>query len=340
MLKRDVSERGRALIWSRKRRVVALAIVAIAYVCAAQPAVAQPFPSKPARLVVPFPAGGPLDAVGRLLAQQLSERWGQSVVVENKPGAGGNIGADFVAKAAPDGYTVVMGALSTHAVNPSLYAKMPYDAQKDFTPITRVAVTPNVLVVNPSLPVNSVKELIAYAKAHPGKLSFGSGSTGSAGHLAGELLKVDAGIDMVHVPYKGAAPAMQALLAGDTQLMFDNLANAMAQVKAGKLKALAVTTAERSKLAPDLPTMAEAGVPGFDISTWFGLFAPAGTPAQIVGKWNGDVTRILEAPDMRERLLAQGAEPAPDSPQDFARFVSNELAKYARIVKASGAKVD
>jgi tripartite-type tricarboxylate transporter receptor subunit TctC len=304
------------------------------------PVLAQSFPSKPARLVVPFPPGGPLDTSGRAIAQKLTETWGQSVIVENRPGAGGNIGADVVAKSAPDGYTVVMGALSTHAVNPSLYARMPYDAQKDFTPITLVAVTPNVLVVNPTLPVSSVKELIAYAKAHPGKLSFGSGSTGSAGHLAGELFKVDAGVDMVHIPYKGAAPAMQGLLAGETQLMFDNLANAMAQVKAGKLRALAVTTARRSPLAPDLPTMAEAGLPGFDISTWFGLFAPAGTPPDVVAKWNADVTRILNAPDMRERFTAQGAEAAPDSPADFARFVGAELAKYARIVKASGAKVD
>jgi len=342
MLKRDVSEaRGTRISTLRRLTTIAAAAVLACACIAASPAVfAQAFPAKPARLVVPFPPGGPLDAVGRLLAQQLSERWGQSVVVENKPGAGGNIGADLVAKSPPDGYTVVMGALSTHAVNPSLYAKMPYDAQKDFAPITRVAITPNVLVVNAALRVNSVKELIAYAKAHPGQLSFGSGSTGSAGHLAGELLKVDAGIDMVHIPYKGAAPAMQALLAGDTQLMFDNLANAMAQVKAGKLRALAVTTAERSKLAPDLPTMAEAGVPGFDISTWFGLFAPAGTPADVIAKWNGDVVRILESPDVRERLLAQGAEPAPDSAADFGRFVAGELAKYARIVKASGAKVD
>jgi tripartite-type tricarboxylate transporter receptor subunit TctC len=290
--------------------------------------------------VVPFPPGGPLDATGRLIAQHLTERWGQSVVVENKPGAGGNIGADFVAKSPPDGYTVVMGALSTHAVNPSLYARMPYDAQKDFAPITLIAITPNVLVVNPDLPVHSVKELFAYAKARPGKLSFGSGSIGSAGHLAGELFKVDAGIDMVHVPYKGAAPATQALLAGDTQLMFDNLANAMAQVKAGKLRALAVTTAERSKLAPELPTMVEAGLPGFDISTWYGLFAPAGTPPDVVDKWNADVTAMLRTPDMRDRLLAQGAEPAPDTPAEFARFVAAEAAKYARIVKASGAKVD
>ena len=233
-----------------------------------------------------------------------------------------------------------MGALSTHAVNPSLYSQMPYDAKKDFAPITLVAITPNVLVVNPALPVHSVKELIAYAKANPGKLSFGSGSTGSAGHLAGELLKADTGIDMVHIPYKGAAPATQALLSGDTQLMFDNLANAMVQVKAGKLRALAVTTAQRSKLAPELPTMAEAGVPGFDISTWFGLMAPAGTPADVIAKWNADVTRILNTPDMRERLIAQGAEAAPDTPAEFTRFIADELARYARIVKASGAKVD
>src|SRR5689334_14059953 len=303
-------------------------------------AAAQPFPAKPAKLIVPFPPGGPLDTTGREIAQKLGEMWGQSVIVENKPGAGGNIGADFVAKSPPDGYTIVMGALSTHAVNPSLYPKMPYDAKKDFAPITLVAITPNVLVVNPSLPVHSVKELIAYAKAHPGKLSFGSGSIGSAGHLAGELFKVDAGVDMVHVPYKGAAPAMQALLAGDTQLMFDNLASAMSQVKAGKLRALAVTTSARSPLAPDLPTMAEAGVPGFDISTWFGLMAPAGTPPDVIAKWNADVTKVLSAPAMRAQLAAQGAEAAPDRPSEFARFIDAELVKYAKIVKASGAKVD
>jgi tripartite-type tricarboxylate transporter receptor subunit TctC len=195
-------------------------------------------------------------------------------------------------------------------------------------------------VVNPALPVHSVKELIAYAKANPGKLSFGSGSVGSAGHLAGELFKVEAGVDMVHVPFKGGAPAMQSLLAGDTPLMFDNLANSMPQVKAGKLRALAVTTAQRSPLVPELPTMAEAGLPGFDISTWFGLLAPAGTPPEIIAKWNMEVTRILAAPDMRERLAAQGAVAAPDSPQDFARFIAAEVSKYARIVKASGAKVD
>ena len=291
----------------------ALAIGCTALSIGSEQATAQTFPAKPVRLVVPFPPGGPLDAVGRGIADRLTQMWGQPVVVDNKPGAGGNIGADFVAKSPPDGYTVVMGALSTHAVNPSLYATMP---------------------------VNSVKELIAYAKANPGKLSFGSGSNGSAGHLAGELFKVDTGADMVHIPFKGGAPAMQALLAGDTQLMFDNLANSMPQVQAGKLKALAVTTSQRSKLVSDLPTMAEAGVPGFDISTWFGLLAPAGTPPSIIAKWNADVTRILESPEMRERLSAQGAEAAPMTPQQFGAFIGSELAKYARIVKASGAKVD
>jgi tripartite-type tricarboxylate transporter receptor subunit TctC len=298
------------------------------------------YPTRPVKVVIPFPPGGPLDAVGRAVAQKLTEAWGQSVVVDNRPGAGGNIGADLVAKSPPDGYTVVMGALSTHAVNPSLYPTMPYDAVKDFAPITLVAITPNVLVVNPTLPVHSVKELIAYAKANPGKLSFGSGSNGSAGHLAGELFKVDGGVDMTHIPYRGGAPAMQALLAGDTQLMFDNLANSMPQVKAGKLRALAVTTAQRSRLVPELPTMIESGMPGFDISTWFGLLAPTGTPPEIIAKWNAEVTRILSSPDMRERLAAQGAEAAPTTPQQFAQFIAAELPKYARIVKASGAKVD
>ena len=322
-------------------RFVAIALAAAgAWIALATPAAAQTYPVKPVRLVVPFPPGGSLDFAGRLIAQKLTEMWGQSVVVENKPGAGGNIGADLVAKAPADGYTILLGALSTHAVNPSLYAKMPYDAAKDFAPITLIAVTPNVLVVNANSPVQNVKEFIAYTKANPGKLSFGSGSNGSAGHLAGELYKVETGTDAVHIPYKGGAPATQALMAGDTQFMFDNLANAMAQVKGGKLRALAVTTAKRSALAPELPTMAEAGLPGFDISTWYGLFAPTGTPPAIVAKWNVDVTRILNMPDVRARFVADGAEPAPNSPEQFAQFIAAELTKYARIVKVSGAKVD
>jgi tripartite-type tricarboxylate transporter receptor subunit TctC len=322
------------------RRLTALAALALAALAGPVAADAQGYPNRPVKLIVPFPPGGPLDIVGRAIAQKLTEAWGQSVVVDNRPGAGGNIGAEIVAKSPPDGYTILMGALSTHAVNPSLYAKMPYDAVKDFAPITLVAVTPNVLVVNVALPVNSAKEFVAYAKANPGKLAFGSGSNGSAGHLAGELFKVETGTDIIHVPYKGGAPATQALLAGDTQFMFDNLANAMPQVKAGRLKALAVTTAERSKLVPELPTMAEAGLAGFDISTWFGLLAPAGTPKEVIDKWGGEVAKILNSPEMRERLTTQGAEPAPTTPGEFAAFIQSEIPKYARIVKASGAKVD
>jgi len=300
----------------------------------------EPYPSKPIRLVVPFPPGGSLDVVARAIGQKLSEAWGQPVVIDNRPGAGGNIGADVVAKSVPDGYTILEGALSTHAVNVSLYAKMPYDPIRDFAPITLVAVTPNVLVLNPSLPANSVGELIAYAKANPGKLSFGSGSNGSAGHLAGELFKTEAGVDMLHVPYKGGAPALQALLAGDTQLMFDNLANSMQLVRAGKLKAIAVTTAKRSALVPELPTLAETGLPGFDIYTWWGFLAPAGTPKEIIAKWNAEVTRILNTPDMRAFFAQQGAEPAPTTPEQFAALIRNEIPKYAKIIKDSGAKVD
>jgi tripartite-type tricarboxylate transporter receptor subunit TctC len=322
------------------RTFVRLAMLGAFLALASPAALSQPFPAKPVKLVIPFPPGGSLDNVGRLLAQKISESWGQPIVVENRPGAGGNVGADAVAKSPADGYTVVMGALSTHAVNPSLYPKMPYDAVKDFAPISLVAITPNVLVVNSGLPVNSLKELIAYAKANPGKVNFGSGSNGSAGHLAGELFKVDTGTDVAHIPFKGGAPATQALLAGDTQFMFDNLANAMAQLKGGKIKAIAVTTAQRSKLAPELPTMAEAGMPGFDISTWFGILAPAGTPSEVVTKWNAELVKALNAPDVREKMMAQGAEPAPMTPADFASFIAREREKYARIIKASGAKVD
>jgi tripartite-type tricarboxylate transporter receptor subunit TctC len=322
-------------------RASLVALGALAVLLVQNPSLAaEPFPSRPVKLVVPFPPGGPLDSIGRLLAQKLGEAWGQSVVVENKPGAGGNVGADAVAKSPADGYTVVMGALSTHAVNPSLYPKMPYDAVKDFAPISLVAITPNVLIVNASLPAQSLKELIAHAKANPGRLNFGSGSNGSAGHLAGELFKVETGTDVAHIPYKGGAPATQALLAGETQFMFDNLANAMAQVKGGKVRALAVTTAQRSRLAPELPTMAEAGLPGFDISTWFGLLAPAGTPADVVAKWNAEVVKTLNAPDVRDKMLSQGAEPSPTTPAEFAGFIARERDKYARIVRLSGAKID
>ena len=301
---------------------------------------ADRWPDRPIHLVVPYPAGGPLDAVARLTAQKVSADVGQPIVVENRPGAGGNIGAEYVARAAPDGYTLLLGAVATHAINPTLYAHIPYDAQKDFEPVTQIASTPNVLIVNPSLPVHSVRELIAYAKAHPGTLNFGSGSTGSAGHLAGELFKRMAGIDMTHVPYKGAAPAMTDLIAGQVQLMFDNLASALTQIKAGKVRALAVTTAKRTPLAPDLPTIAESGLPGFDINTWFGLFVPAKTPQPVVQRLHDEFVKALNAPDVREKMLALGAEPVGNTPAQFAAYIRTESGKYAKVIKASGAKVD
>ncbi|HST00246.1 MAG TPA: tripartite tricarboxylate transporter substrate binding protein, partial [Usitatibacter sp.] len=235
---------------------------------------------------------------------------------------------------------LLMGAVATHAINPTLYASIPYDAQKDFIPVTQIASTPNVLVVNPSLPVNSVHEFVAYAKAHPGSLNFGSGSTGSAGHLAGELFKSMAGVEMTHVPYKGAAPAMTDLIGGRLQLMFDNLASSLVQIKAGKVRALAVTTAKRTELAPELPTIAESGLPDFDINTWFGLFVPAGTPPAIVERLHGEFAGALQAPDVRAKMLALGAEPVGSTPAEFAQYIRSEAVKYAKLVKASGAKVD
>jgi tripartite-type tricarboxylate transporter receptor subunit TctC len=307
-------------------------------------AIAQAWPTKPVRFVVPYPPGGPLDQVARALAESLRDPLGQPVVVENRPGAGGNIGADQVAKSAPDGYSIVMGAVATHAINPYLYAKMPYDANRDFTPVTRVAVVPNVLVMNPEaaqrLRIASVADLITYAKANPGKLNYASGGNGSAGHLAGELFKAMAGVSMVHIPYNGAAPAQLGLLAGQTDLMFDNLASAAAQVRAGKLKGFAVTTANRSGFFPELPTVAESGLPGFDISTWFGIFAPAGTPGPIVDRLHAEFSKALGSAPIRQRLERLAAEPAPMSPQAFASFVRSEQAKYERVVKASGARID
>jgi tripartite-type tricarboxylate transporter receptor subunit TctC len=322
-----------------KRAQVLRALAALT-LAASSLASGQAYPSKPIHFVVPYPAGGPLDTVARLLGQKVSESVKQPVVVENKPGAGGNIGADFVAKSPPDGYTILMGAVATHAINPKLYAHIPYDPVRDFAPVTQVASTPNVLVVNPSLPVSNVREFIRYAKAHPGQLNFGSGSTGSAGHLAGELFDAMAGVKMVHVPYKGAAAAMQDLIAGRVQLMFDNFASASAQIQGGRVKALAVTTAKRSELARELPTIAESGLPGFDINTWFGVFAPGGTPQPIVHRLHDEFVRALDDPGVREAMLKLGAEPVGNTPAEFAAYIKSEAAKYARVIKASGARVD
>jgi tripartite-type tricarboxylate transporter receptor subunit TctC len=298
------------------------------------------YPTKPVRLVVPFPAGGTTDILARAVAQKLSEAWGQQVIVDNRPGAGGNIGSDLVAKSKPDGYTLLMGTVGTHAINPSLYKNMPYDHVKDFVPVILVAGVPNVLVVNPSLPVHSVPELIAYAKANPGKLNFASSGNGTSIHLSGELFKAMTGVEMTHVPYKGSAPALTDLIGGQVQLMFDNLPSSLPFIKAGKLRALAVTSGARAAALPDLPTLAESGLPGFEASSWFGVLAPAGTPRDIVAKLNGAIAGWLASPEAKEKLLAQGAIAAGGTPEDFARHIGAETSKWAKVVKASGAHID
>ena len=300
---------------------------------------------KPLRLIVPYPPGGPLDIVARALAERVKDSLG-TVIVENKPGAGGNLGADFVAKSPPDGNTLVMGAVATHAINPWLYARIPYDSLRDFTPITGVAQVPNVLVMNPEtaarLGIQNVGDLVAYAKRNPGKLNYGSGGNGSAGHLAGEMFKAQAGVFMVHIPYAGGNPAQLALLSGQVDLTFDNMASASANIKAGKLKALAVTTARRARAMPDLPAIAEAGGPlaGFDVNTWFGLFGPAGLPAAQVSQLNKAFVDALNTPELQARFTSLMAEPMPGTPEQFGEFVKRERAKYEKVVKASGAKVD
>jgi len=323
------------------RALVAALLATIAFV-ATTPAAAQgaAYPTKPVRLVVPFPAGGTTDILARAVAQKLSETWGQQVIVDNRPGAGGNIGSELVAKSPPDGYTLLMGTVGTHAINPSLYAKMPYNHVKDFTPVILVAGVPNVLVVNPSLPVNSVQELIAYGKANPNKLNFASSGNGTSIHLSGELFRTMTGVQMTHVPYKGSSPALTDLIGGQVQLMFDNLPSSLQFIKAGKLRALAVTSLARSQALPDVPTLAESGLPGFEASSWFGVLAPAGTPADIVAKLNGAVAAWLASPAAKEQLAAQGAIPAGGSPDAFVKHIADESAKWAKVVKASGAHVD
>jgi tripartite-type tricarboxylate transporter receptor subunit TctC len=322
-----------------KRFVAALAAAAAIGVVA--PAVAQgTYPTKPVRLVVPFPAGGTTDILARAVAQKLSETWGQPVIVDNRPGAGGNIGSELVAKSPPDGYTLLMGTVGTHAINPSLYAKMPYDHVKDFTPVILVAGVPNVLVVNLSLPVNSVQELIAYGKANPNKLNFASSGNGTSIHLAGELFKTMTGVFMTHFPFQGSNPALLSLMSGDMDVMFDNLPSSLQFIKAGKLRALAVTSAERSSALPDLPTLSESGLAGFEASSWFGVLAPAGTPRDIVTKLNGAIAAWLASPDAKEKLAAQGAIAAGGPPDAFVKHIADESAKWAKVVKASGAHVD
>jgi len=329
-----------------RRRIVQASCLVLACAVAWLPAAAeQPaYPSRPIRFIVPYPPGGPLDVMARTLAEKVRPTLGQAMIVENKPGAGGNIGADMVAKSAPDGYTLVMGAVATHAINPALFPNIPYDPVKDFAPIVLVASVPNVLVMNPAtaakLHVESVQDLVAYAKRNPGKLNMGSGGNGSAGHLAGELLKARAGVFAVHIPYPGATPAQLALMSGQTDFMFDNLAAASPLIAPGKLKALAVTTATRSRLLPAVPTMAEAGVREFDLGTWFGIFAPARTPQDVIQKLHREFARALTSPEVRQRLASMGSDAAPGTPESLAALVQADLRKYAEIVKASGAKLN
>ena len=312
----------------------------------AGPAFAQTT-ARTTRLIVPYPPGGPLDIAARALAAAVKDSLG-TVVVENRPGAGGNLGADLAAKAAPDGQTLVMGAVATHAINPWLYTKMPYDAVRDFTPITLVAQVPNVLVMNADtatrLNINTLADLVNYAKKNPGRLNYGSGGNGSAGHLAGETFKAQAGLFVVHIPYAGGPPAQLALVSGQVDFNFDNLAAASANIKSGKLKALAVTTAKRSTALPEVPTVAEAGarlgLNSFDIGTWFGIFGPARLPAELTSRLNKAFVDALNSADMRTRLGTLMAEPSPTTSDQFSAFVRTELQKYQAMVKASGAKAD
>lgn len=299
--------------------------------------------SNPIRIIVPYPPGGPLDVSARAIAEAVHDDLG-NVIVDNRPGAGGNRGVAYLAQQKPDGMNLCVGAVATHAVNPNLFKKLPYDPIKDFEPVTLIAHVPNVLVVTPefqqSTGIKSLADLVAYCKKNPDKLNYASGGNGSGGHMAGELLKAKAGIKMVHVPYAGAAAAQLSVLAGQTDLMFDNLASATANIKAGKLVPLAVTTTTRAKSMPEVPTMVEAGVPGFDISTWYGLFVPAKTPEKIVTHLNEVITKALRSEEMTQRLAKLGGESAPCTPAEFKTLIESELKKYAEIVKTSGARVD
>lgn len=317
------------------RRAIALATLALA----TAPAFAQQaaWPTKPIRIVVTFTPGGAPDTLARILA----EKWGalgQPVTVDNKPGAGGNIGADFVAKSAPDGATLVVGTVGTHAINPALYPNIPYNAQRDFTPVAFLASTPNLLVVNNSVPAKTVPELIALAKKEP--LNFGSSGSGTSIHLSGELFNTMAGVKMQHIPYKGRAAAIPDLLGGRIAMIFDNMPSALPLVKSGELRAIGVTSAQRSPAAPQIPTLAESGLPGFEATSWFALFAPAGLPRDVQMKINAETARVLAMPDVKEKLATLGLDPNPGTPEQLAAFQQTELTKWAKVVKESGAKAD
>lgn len=300
---------------------------------------AQPFPSKPVKIIVPSTPGDGSDILARSIAQKLTERWSQPVVVENRPGAGGVVGTEAAAKSPADGYTVIMGNAGSHAINQALYPKLSYDVVRDFAPITLAASSPNVFVVNPSVPAKTVAEFIALAKKEPGKYSFASGGNGSSAHLNGEMLKAFAGIEMTHVPYKGASPAITDVIAGQVQLMIGNLPPVLPHIKSGKVRALGVTTTTRFAATPDLPPIADT-VNGYESLAWFGLFAPAAIPKEIVTKWHDDVVAILALPDIRERVAQMGFEVVGNTPEAYAALIRNDIAKWQRVVKASGAKAD
>jgi len=303
------------------------------------PAAAQSWPEKQVNFIVPFSAGGTTDLFGRLLANHMQQKFGKPFIVENRAGAGGNLGAAAVAKAAPDGYTFLVGTVSTHAINPFLYSKLPYDTVKDFQPVSLIARLPNILVVHPSLPANNVAELIAHLKANPDKLSYGSSGAGTSIHLAAELFKIKTGTTMTHVPFRSSGDIMNNLTGGHINLAFDNITLAWPQVKAGRLRALAVSSTARSEIAPEVPTVAET-IPGFDATSWHGVFAPAGTPKPIVDAMAAEMKRILELPDVKEKLFEIGAIAAPMTPEEFVKFIDAERTKWAEVVKASGAKLD
>lgn len=298
---------------------------------------AQAYPVKPIRVIVPYAAGGATDLTARLVGQKMQAVFKQNVIVENRPGAGGVIGADTVAKAAPDGYTVLVGVPAEMAILRHMQ-KLPYDVPRDFAPVSLAAITPLILVVHPSLPVRTVKELVAFVRARPGQINYASAGTGGVQHLAAELLKITTKIDMTHVPYKGAAPVMPDLIGGHIPLFFSGMPPAMPHVKAGKLRALAVTTTKRSPAAPDVPTMVESGIPGFDISNWFAYFVPAGTPGEIIARLNGEVIKALKFQDVKDKLASVGAETVGTTPDELGKFVQAETEKFAKLIKASGAK--
>ncbi|MEJ0071950.1 MAG: tripartite tricarboxylate transporter substrate binding protein [Pseudomonadota bacterium] len=307
---------------------------------ASAPVRAEDYPTRPIRMIVPFVPGGAADLMARVIGQKLGEAVGVQVVIDNRGGAGGNIGADLAAKSTPDGYTLLMGNAPTLAINASLFSHLPYDPAADFSPISLVAEVPLLLLAYPPAPINSVQDLIAAARAKPGGLTYASGGNGSTTHLSMELLKSMTGTDMLHVPFNGSAPAIVALSAGEVPVMMDLVPSSIAQVKAGRLKALAITTARRSSLLPDLPTVAESGVPGYAVSSWFGVVAPAHTPAPIIARLSREITTALTLADTRERLASLGADPVSNTPEEFAAFIRSELVTWARVVKTSGAHVE